>query len=339
MSHFDPNSPEDVLRHFGGRPALAVANSVLWRRSATPRELIHGYEDVVEHLSSIGTLPHDQDEALRATAAAHPAAADAALERALGLRELLFRLLSAVAAGEPPAAADLDAFNAATAEALSRSTVEPADGGFRRGWAADGAGALDVPAWEVARDAPRAAARPGGARPAQAVPGTGVRLAVPRREPQPLSPLVRPSPVRQPRARQEPLPPAAGQRDPVGQVVEQLDGPVVGQHLRPQPRRQHPEVDARRAPRRRPRRRAATPGRGRWPAGRRRTTAPGGQRRRPPASGARGGAGRSRGSRRRARRARPARRSRSARRTRRRRPARDGRRRRPGVRAASAAGG
>jgi predicted RNA-binding Zn ribbon-like protein len=153
VSHPDPNSPEDVLRHFGGRPALALANSVLWRRSATPRELIRGYDDVVEHLSSIGALRHDDDESLRATATAHPADADAALERAIGLRELLFRLLSAVAAGDPPAPADLDAFNAAVAEALSRSTVEPVGGGFRRGWAADATSLLDVPAWEVARDA------------------------------------------------------------------------------------------------------------------------------------------------------------------------------------------
>jgi predicted RNA-binding Zn ribbon-like protein len=77
----------------------------------------------------------------------------AALVRALDLRELLFRLLSAVAAGQAPAAADLDAFNDAAAGALSRSTVEPVDGRFRRGWAADGADRLDLPAWEVARDA------------------------------------------------------------------------------------------------------------------------------------------------------------------------------------------
>jgi predicted RNA-binding Zn ribbon-like protein len=155
VSHqqLDPDSPEDVLRHFGGRPALALANSVLWRRSATPRELIHGYDDVVEHLSSVGSLTRDDDTALRASAATHPAEADAALARALDLRELLFRLLSAVAAGETPTAADLEAFNDAAGRALSRSTVESADGGFRRGWAADGADQLDVPAWEVARDA------------------------------------------------------------------------------------------------------------------------------------------------------------------------------------------
>jgi predicted RNA-binding Zn ribbon-like protein len=153
VSHFDPSSPEDVLRHFGGRPSLALANSILWRRSATPRELIHGYDDVVEHLSSIGSLAPDDGAALRAAAAEHPAESGAALERTLGLRELLFRLLSSVAAGEEPAAADLETFNAAAAEALSRSTVEPAGAGFRRGWSAEGAGLLDVPSWEVARDA------------------------------------------------------------------------------------------------------------------------------------------------------------------------------------------
>src|SRR5690348_10654980 len=121
MSEHHHHDPRDRLRHFGGRPSIALANSVLWRRSASPRDLIEGYPDVVEHLELLDGLPASDPDALRALADADPKAAEAACERMLELRELLFRLLAAVAGGDAPAAGDLAAFNAAAAGALARS--------------------------------------------------------------------------------------------------------------------------------------------------------------------------------------------------------------------------
>src|SRR5690348_15409185 len=134
MSEHHLHDPRDRLRHFGGRPSIAFANSVLWRRSATPRDLIEGYPDLVEHLERLDGLPASDPDALRDLAEADAAGAQTALERAVELRELLFRVLSAVAAGDAPAAEDLSAFNAAAAGALARSRVTSADGGFRRSW-------------------------------------------------------------------------------------------------------------------------------------------------------------------------------------------------------------
>src|SRR3954454_22745097 len=116
MTDSAPDSPAELLRHFGGRVCLAFANSVLWRRSAQPRELIEGYGDLVEHLARVGGLPASDPAALQARAGAAPDQAVAALQRALAVRELLFRLMSAVAAHEAPAAGALAAFNAAAAD-------------------------------------------------------------------------------------------------------------------------------------------------------------------------------------------------------------------------------
>jgi predicted RNA-binding Zn ribbon-like protein len=147
------HTPEEVLRHFGGRLSLAFVNSVLWRRSDAPRELVDGYSDVVDHLSQLGALRPEDDRALRAQAAASPAEAEAALAQVLELRELLFRLLSAQAAGEAPAPSDLDGLNAAVGAALSHAELLRDGEGYRQGWQAEGAAALQSPVWEMARDA------------------------------------------------------------------------------------------------------------------------------------------------------------------------------------------
>src|SRR4051812_30743823 len=116
MSQVLPDPAADRLRHFGGRLCLALANSVLWRRSAQPRDLIGSYADLLEHLSAIDGLPASDLAALAAAADRQPDQAAAALGRALELRELLFRLLSGTAAREAPGIDDLQAFNEAAAE-------------------------------------------------------------------------------------------------------------------------------------------------------------------------------------------------------------------------------
>src|SRR3954471_12686021 len=153
MSDAAKHTPEEILRHFGGRVSLAFVNTILRRRSDTPKELVDVYGDVVDHLSQLGALRPQDERALRAAAAAHPAEAEAALAPVLELRELLFRLTSAQAAAEPPAQADLDGLNAAVAAALSHAELQPDGDGYRRGWRSEGAAALQAPVWEIARDA------------------------------------------------------------------------------------------------------------------------------------------------------------------------------------------
>jgi predicted RNA-binding Zn ribbon-like protein len=139
--------------HFGSRLCLAFANSVLWRRSEEPRELLHRYGHVVEYLEEdLGFLPAAQATSLRALADARPDDAERAFELAIELREALFRLFSAVAAHERPAPADLELVNRWIAEAGGHELLVPEDGGFLRAYR-DAGQDLVAPLWPVARSA------------------------------------------------------------------------------------------------------------------------------------------------------------------------------------------
>src|SRR5437763_17082640 len=109
------SEPAQMLRHFGGRYCLAFANSVLWRRSATPEDLAVDYAGLLAQVARVDGLPAAERAELAATAAARPGEAAAAHAAAVELRELLFRVLSAAAARTPPAGSDLSAFNEAVA--------------------------------------------------------------------------------------------------------------------------------------------------------------------------------------------------------------------------------
>src|SRR3954470_3598859 len=109
------------LHHFGGRVPLALVNSVLWRGSDEPRDLVDTYVRLLELLEEVGALPAAQAAALRAAAEARPAEARAERTRVLALREPLFRAFSALAAGRAVAADDLAAVNAAVREAAAHA--------------------------------------------------------------------------------------------------------------------------------------------------------------------------------------------------------------------------
>jgi len=136
--------PEDRTGHdWGGRLCFAVVNSVLWRRSATPDDLLTDYQALVRQVDLAHALP--DATGLLDSAAADPAAARRALVAGVGLREVLFDLFSAVAAGEPAQPADLVALNTELAEALQQLAL--ADG-HRLGWPRNLS--LDLPRWQVA---------------------------------------------------------------------------------------------------------------------------------------------------------------------------------------------
>ncbi|MEV0718059.1 CGNR zinc finger domain-containing protein [Asanoa sp. NPDC050611] len=134
-----------IAHALGGRLCLALVNSVLWRRSAEPIERIGSYAALAGYVRDAGGIDDAALAACEAEAAADPAGARAALERALGLREALFRLFSAVAAGASPDGADVAALDRSFRAGMRQLRVG-AD--LRPGWTG-----LDVPTWEAATDA------------------------------------------------------------------------------------------------------------------------------------------------------------------------------------------
>ena len=135
-------------RLLGGRLCLDFANTVDPRYGEDRREFLSGYPDLVAW-SRVAAGLGDEPAARLVAAARGPGqeAAARVLERALRLREALYRLFSG-RAGE----ADLATLNDELAEAMRHARVLPAGAGFAWTWPEEDAD-LARPLWPVARSA------------------------------------------------------------------------------------------------------------------------------------------------------------------------------------------
>ncbi len=131
---------------------LDFANTREWRERAEPVEHLPDYAALLAWSVEAGALDAAGAAELAAVAAADPAAADAALAVALGLREALYRLFLTDAPEDADARADLRRLNAALAAGLPHRCLAPAAGGWRWTWDAPG-GALTAMLWPVAEAA------------------------------------------------------------------------------------------------------------------------------------------------------------------------------------------
>ncbi len=133
---------EWVFHLSGGRLCLDFANTVSWRRSEHPIERLNTYRDLVAWSRQAGILPSREADRLARAGIRRPAEAARVLRAAVELRELIYRIFSQVADGDPPRPADLATLNARLHEALGRLEVVPKGGRFSLEWPA-GAQALD----------------------------------------------------------------------------------------------------------------------------------------------------------------------------------------------------
>ena len=134
------------------RLCLDFGNTANWHASAHPQEELNTYEDILTWAQQKALLAPAQISALRAVAAQNPAAAQAALEQAIALREAIYRIFSAIAAGRPVADADLARLNYWLAEGLGRLQLAPTGKGFAWQWQADSTALLQM-LWPVAQSA------------------------------------------------------------------------------------------------------------------------------------------------------------------------------------------
>jgi predicted RNA-binding Zn ribbon-like protein len=125
------------LELIGGRLCLDFANTVSTRLEGG-REYLTNYVELVTWSRGAGVLTGDEAGALLHQAMGSAELAAAALERAIDMRETIYRIFSAVAADQEPEGGDLAALNAALREALSHVEVVPARGRFEWGWMPDG---------------------------------------------------------------------------------------------------------------------------------------------------------------------------------------------------------
>ncbi len=135
----------------GGRASLDLANTVGGRGRETPTDDLRSYAHLVAWGRQAGLLDETEAETLL-SAGARPDEAAAVLERAVALREAIYRVMAGSVAEEPPLPADLATINEELANGLARARVVPAGDRFAWGWEA-GVPALDRVLWPVARDA------------------------------------------------------------------------------------------------------------------------------------------------------------------------------------------
>src|SRR5882672_8070924 len=127
-----------------GRLCLDFTNTVQTRPLSEKVDLIKSYADLLSWGEAAGLA----EPARRQTRAA-----DDALAQALSLREALYGIFSARAAGLPAPTPDLHTVNKAIGKAMTRAGLNPsASGGFEWGWP-DAPPGVDRVAWWVARSA------------------------------------------------------------------------------------------------------------------------------------------------------------------------------------------
>ncbi|MDD5265163.1 MAG: ABATE domain-containing protein [Candidatus Bipolaricaulis sp.] len=140
------------LKLVGGALCLDFANTTGWRPDPGDEEYLRDYEDVVVWAALAGAASETEARRLLRRAKSDPERARAVHARAVALREALYRILSASAAGHLAGSRDIDAVNQVVHDAYRHLCIAPHDGGFAWEW--DGArDALELPLWKVARSA------------------------------------------------------------------------------------------------------------------------------------------------------------------------------------------
>jgi len=136
-----------------GRLCLDFTNTVRARPLSEKVDLINSYEDLLWWARQATILTPGEAAVLAEAAGRQPRAAADALAQALALREALYAVFSARAAGLPAPASELRTINKAIGRAMSRAGLSPSSaGGFQWGWP-DAPLELDRVAWWVARSA------------------------------------------------------------------------------------------------------------------------------------------------------------------------------------------
>jgi predicted RNA-binding Zn ribbon-like protein len=139
---------ENTLDLETGWLCLDYANTAEWHASDQPIEHLNSYADLVEWGSATGLIDEADARRWLAEGERRPDEAAETLDRAIHLRESLYRLFAALSVGDPPAASDLSIVNQALAKALAHLQLSAQPDGFTWEWEKPGA-ALDWVLWPV----------------------------------------------------------------------------------------------------------------------------------------------------------------------------------------------
>jgi len=146
--------PSKKFEFVGKALCLDFCNTVGGKRGGLARENLHSYLDFLSWSQQAGLVNKQQSLALAQKATGKPAEAAAILERAVELREALYRVFLAVAKGKTAANADLATLNRELAQNQGRLRVACLKSSDAFSWEWTGSGeALDHPLGPLARSA------------------------------------------------------------------------------------------------------------------------------------------------------------------------------------------
>jgi predicted RNA-binding Zn ribbon-like protein len=135
-----------------GALCLDFANTLSWRRSATPIERLETYADLGSWARQLGLVSRGDELRLDRAAALHPRRARKSLAQARNLRETIFAIFSAVSEGRVPNDRDKGSLEGWLKLAVARSRLDTAGGGPYRWVPTPGIGMAQV-LWRVALSA------------------------------------------------------------------------------------------------------------------------------------------------------------------------------------------
>jgi predicted RNA-binding Zn ribbon-like protein len=136
------------LALLGGVLCLDFTNTIEPRTEGQPREYLVHYSDLVGWSRHVDILTDEEAESLLNRSATLRAEAEVARERAITLREAIYRLFCAIAQKRSPKMDDLNILNNALPEALTRLKILPTEEGFALRWVRE-EGALDSMLWPI----------------------------------------------------------------------------------------------------------------------------------------------------------------------------------------------
>jgi predicted RNA-binding Zn ribbon-like protein len=148
----DTQSDADELELIGERVCLNFANTVGDHRGDEPHEHMRSYEALVAWSRHVGILTGDAGSRLLEEAPLREGESLKVFDRAIALREGIYRIFSAISEGARVKPADLAILNRVLAKAMARARIARAGDGFVWDWSHE-ANSLDQMLWPIARSA------------------------------------------------------------------------------------------------------------------------------------------------------------------------------------------
>jgi len=118
----------ESTRLLGGHPVLDFLNTVDWRTSDHPDEILRSYEDFIVLGKRTGIVDRTQAKKLQQAAKKNPDRAELMLERVLKVRELIYRLIT------NPKSSDVRRFNRVLQQTEKRRSIVSLRPGYDFKW-------------------------------------------------------------------------------------------------------------------------------------------------------------------------------------------------------------